>query len=563
MKRSPARRAPYRGNYYYRDGRKLPLVKVPDTFALRFKAGQLPAQLRAWARERVAPIALEQTYGAKRLATYRVPAPARDRTMEAFRRDPRTQYCTHVYHRKGATVAEPLVLTDEIVVQFQKGLSRPALRKLCRERGIELVEPVLGLANGYFCLVTAAAGENALKVANRLVEEGLALAAEPNFLRRMARRLPKSAIGNPQSEIPNDPLFPRQWHLENTGRNGAKRGADVKAIEAWTLTKGSRRITIAVIDDGFDLGHPDLSDRGKIVAPYDFGEDDLDPSPGLRDAHGTACAGVATAVGGNRLGVTGIAPGCRLMPIRIPLDGLDEAAIARAFRWAAARGADVISCSWGPADGTGVKEPLPLIVKAAIDQAVEKGRKGRGCVICFAAGNGDEPVELDGYASYLKVIAVAATTDQDRRAWYSDYGKAISIAAPSSGGRNGIWTTDVQGRRGYNPRDDWTGDFGGTSAACPLVAGVAALVLSVNPGLTAPEVRDVLQSTADKVDPRGGRYDARGWSAYYGYGRVNAARAVREARVRRKRPRRGLVLAARPTAVRLPVWELEQRIRDG
>ncbi len=524
-KKRTKRRAPYRGNYFYRDGQKLSLVKVPDTFALRLRQGRLSAQVRAWARERVAPVALEQAYGAKRLATYRVPAPARDRTMEALRRDPRTQYCTHVYRRKGATGAEPLVLTDEIVVQFQKGRSRPALHELFRARGMALVESVPGLANGYLCRVTAAAGENALKVANRLVEEGLALAAEPNFLRRMARRLAKL-------RPPNDPLFPRQWHLENTGRNGATRGADVRAMEAWTLTRGSRRITIAVIDDGFDLGHPDLTGRGKIVAPYDFGEEDPDPSPGLRDAHGTACAGVATAVGGNHLGVTGIAPGCRLLPIRIPMDGLDEAAIARAFRWAADRGADVISCSWGPADGTGIREPLPLIVKAAIDQAVEKGRKGRGCVICFAAGNGDEPVELDGYASYPAVIAVAATTDQDRRAWYSDYGRAISVAAPSSGGRNGIWTTDVRGRRGYNPRDDWTGDFGGTSAACPLVAGIAALVLSVNPKLTAPEVRDVLQSTADKVDSRGGRYDARGWSPYYGYGRANAARAVQEAKRR-------------------------------
>ncbi len=181
-----------------------------------------------------------------------------------------------------------------------------------------------------------------------------------------------------------------------------------------------------------------------------------------------------------------------------------------------------------------MKEPIPLIVKAAIDQAVEKGRKGRGCVIFFAAGNGDESVELDGYASYPKVIAVAATTDQDRRAWYSDYGKAISVAAPSSGGRNGIWTTDVRGRRGYNPRGDWTGEFGGTSAACPLVAGVAALVLSANPKLTAQEVRQLLEATADKVDPKGGRYDASGWSPWYGYGRVNALRAVREARARKK-----------------------------
>lgn len=526
-KRRGAREEPYRGNYFYREGEKHALVKAPDTFALRLREGRLPAQVATWAGERVAAVRLERAYGAKRLATYRVAARARDRTMDTLRRDPRTQYCTHVYHRRAARIPDALVLTNEIVVQFAKGRSRAAIRRLCRTRGIELAERVPGLANGWLCRVTAAAGVNALKVANRLVEERHALAAEPNFLRRMARRAGRPFV------VPNDPLFPRQWHLDNPGRDGATRGADVKALEAWAVTKGSGRVRIAVIDDGFDLGHPDLSGRGKVVAPYDFGVDDPDPSPGLRDAHGTACAGVATAVGGDRVGVTGIAPGCRLMPIRLALDGLDEGMIARAFRWAADRGADVVSCSWGPADGTGVREPLPLVVKAAIDRAVARGRRGRGCVVCWAAGNGDESVDLDGYASYPKVIAVAATTDADRRAWYSDYGRAISVAAPSSGGRHGIWTTDVRGRRGYNAKGDWTGDFGGTSAACPLVAGVAGLVLSVNPRLTAAEVRGILEATAEKVDRRGGRYDGRGWSPYYGWGRVDAGRAVREAQARR------------------------------
>ncbi|HEV8663503.1 MAG TPA: S8 family serine peptidase [Candidatus Methylomirabilis sp.] len=540
MGRSPRGRRRYRGNYFYRDGQKFPLTKLPDAFALRLREGRLPAELRAWTRagERLPPVALDRAYGRKRLATYRVrgAAAARDRAMDALRRDGRTQYCTHVYRRRRARAPDPLILTDEIVVQFKPDLTGRRLRSLCRERGIVLDEPIPGLENGYLCRVTRAAGENALKVANRLYEEGVALAAEPNFLRRLARRGGGGRRSRGGRVVPNDPLFPKQWHLHNTGQGGARAGADVKALAAWEVTKGSPRVTIAVIDDGFDLGHPDLRGRGKIVAPYDFGEDDPDPSPALEDAHGTACAGVATAVGGDGVGVIGIAPRCRLMPIRLSLEGLDEAAIARAFRWAAGHGAAVISNSWGPPDGTGVKEPLPLIVRAAMDQAVGKGRGGRGCVICFAAGNGDESADLCGYANYPKVIAVAATTDQDRRAWYSDFGKAISVAAPSSGGRNGIWTTDVRGRRGYNPEGDWTGEFGGTSAACPLVAGVAALVLSVNPSLTAAEVRQVLEATADKVDPGWGRYDARGHSRYYGYGRVNAGRAVREAQARRRRP---------------------------
>ncbi len=112
--------APYRGNYYYRDGQRLALEKAPDAFALRLKEGRLPAQVGSWIKERIAPVTLDRTYGAKRLATYRVLAPELERTMEALRRDPRTQYCTHVYHRKGAKVIEPLVLGDEIVVHFGK-----------------------------------------------------------------------------------------------------------------------------------------------------------------------------------------------------------------------------------------------------------------------------------------------------------------------------------------------------------------------------------------------------------------------------------------------------------
>lgn len=234
VKRRAAQKDPYRGGYFYREGEQHALVKAPDAFALRLRAGRLPAQVASWSREPVAPVRLERAYGAKRLATYRVPARARDRTMDALRRDARTQYCTHVYHRRGARVPEPLVLADEIVVQFPTRRSRTAIRRLCRTKGIALAERVPGLENAWLCRVTAAAGENALKVANRLVEEGHALAAEPNFLRRMARR-------GARPFVPNDPLFARQWHLDNPGRDGATRGADVKALEAWTVTKGSAR----------------------------------------------------------------------------------------------------------------------------------------------------------------------------------------------------------------------------------------------------------------------------------------------------------------------------------
>jgi len=311
---------------------------------------------------------------------------------------------------------------------------------------------------------------------------------------------------------------------------------------------------LAVIDDGVDIDHVEFAGPGKLVAPRDVTQDSDDPRPGRGDDHGTACAGVACAAG--RDGASGVAPDARLMAVRLasPLGSMDE---AEAFDWAADHGADVITCSWGPADGRwwDAADPvhqqrvaLPDSTRLGMQYAVAKGRAGKGCVICFAAGNGNESVDNDGYASSPMVIAVAACNDTSKRSVYSDFGRAVWCAFPSSDFENpdthhpaprtpGIWTTDRSGNAGYNPggadrgdaAGDYTNDFGGTSSASPGVAGVAALVLARNPALTREQVRDILKATADRIDLTGGKYDAGGHSAFYGYGRVNALHAVKAA----------------------------------
>jgi subtilisin family serine protease len=148
--------------------------------------------------------------------------------------------------------------------------------------------------------------------------------------------------------------------------------------------------------------------------------------------------------------------------------------------------------------------------------ATDKGRDGRGCLICWAAGNGAESVDNDGYASYERVIAVAACNDSGTRSLYSDFGDAVWCCFPSNHGEEsltpGIWTTDRGGRDGYNPGNTTLGDpagnytssFGGTSSACPGVAGVAALVLSRNGDLRWDDVRDLLKRSCDRIDEAGG-----------------------------------------------------------
>jgi hypothetical protein len=222
----------------------------------------------------------------------------------------------------------------------------------------------------------------------------------------------------------------------------------------------------------------------------------------------------------------------------------------------------VISCSWGPADGDWsnpndpihkINFPLPDSARLAIDYALKNGRKGKGCVIVWAAGNGNESVDLDGYAAHAPIIAVAACNDRGRRSVYSDFGKAIWCAFPSNDifAPNleptrpltpGIWTTDRVGSKGYNvgvtnaentigdKEGNYTATFGGTSSACPGVAGVAALMLSANPALSASQVKTLIKTACDKIDPSGGNYNAQGHSQLYGYGRINALKAVQNAK---------------------------------
>src|SRR4029077_4663055 len=353
-------------------------------------------------------------------------------------------------------------------------------------------------------------------------------------------------------------VFAQQWHLRKTTINGLTVDAHANVEAAHQVTRGEG-VTIAIIDDGVDIDHPEFASAGKIVAPRDATlltdnprpKDLFGTGPDNGDNHGTACAGVATGNGAR--GASGVAPAAKLMPIRLA-SGLGSQREGDAFFWAAEPGADVISGSWGPEEGRGWKldDPkhrqfvaLPASTRLAIDRVTTTGRGGKGCVVLFAAGNGNESVDNDGYASYAKVTAVAACNDTGRRSVYSDFGNAVWCAFPSNDIEYapfsqpkpltaGIWTVDRSGSAGYNTGTNADGDaeglftdsFGGTSSACPGAAGGAALVLSVNPVLKWNEVKDLLKRACDRIDPQGGQYDAAGHSAKYGYGRLNARTAV-------------------------------------
>ncbi|MDB5583155.1 MAG: hypothetical protein JWR80_8331 [Bradyrhizobium sp.] len=455
-----------------------------------------------------------------------------DQHLNVLRHDPAVAVGTHVFHTSGDGV--PFVPTGTVFVAFKKGSSEAEKDKLIEDHKLQILE---SRDHDELIVKVTTDSENPLKTAASLQKSSLVDIAEPEF----------ATPGSLKAFIPPSDLFlSDQWHLRNTGNHrgttvGFKVGADARVIDAWATaeTLGDPMVVLAVVDDGFDLAHPDLSGPGKIVHPWDFTRSTSSPIPDAnsQDWHGTACAGVATgrAAGGNILGA---APGATLMPVRWG-PSLSDTQIENWFKYVTERGAWVVSCSWG---ALASNFPLSTRASRAISKCASQGRSGKGSVIVFAAGNSNHNINdpeggtVDGFAIHVDVIAVSASTSKDQRSNYSNFGSEIWVCAPSSGsGGWGILTSDVTGAAttagittplGYDP-SDYTADFGGTSSACPLVAGVCALILSANPDLRATDVRKILKDTARKI---GAPADYKlGHSQNFGYGCVDANAAVKAA----------------------------------
>jgi len=476
----------------------------------------------------------------REVEVYRVDAKSRDKAMEILRgQNADAEWCAHVYHLPGDPESL-MVPTDTIYVELSPDAQPDDLNELLEEHRLEVTPAGSDEPDGFVLRLTSASTANPIRIANALREKDAIALAETDFAMKIQMHAYR----------PTDTLFPDQWHLENRGGVGMTAGADVKAPDAWDITRGDRSIRVCVMDDGVDIEHPDFAAPGKVVAAYDFGQNDVDPTPvSSDDNHGTACAGVAVA-DENGTGCVGSAPGCALMPYRTS-GMISDSTIRALFDTARENGADVISCSWGVAAKF---FSLSTRMINVIRRAAREGRSGRGCVIVFASGNEASPVDgrkngqrvRSGFAIHPDVIAVNASTSRDVQSHYSNFGRETWICAPSSGaGGRRVVTTDRRGSAGYQAGDYTTvNGFGGTSSSCPLVAGICALMLSRNPDLTSLEVKEILRDTADKIDPEHGNYDADGHSKMYGYGRVNAFRALEEVQRR-----------IAPRATRRVAWE--------
>jgi subtilisin family serine protease len=545
-----------------RGGEELILEKVSDRFTIR-PTKNLSAQELGLPNY----VSWRRSIPQAQLEVFAVSPNQLDAAMAIARASQNVAFASHVYQIQNSPGTH-VYLGDQITIQFAAWVDLAKIKTITTTINLVEDKPVIGLPNTFVYLISKQATENPVKITNRLQGLSEVLAAEPNII----------ILQEPHYR-PRDTLYPQQWYLNNNGGNLLTISSHIAVEKAWDITRGVRSVVVAVVDDSFDLNHPDFQGSGKIVAPRNLKDKNSLPLSNEKEAsHGTACAGVAVAEE-NGTGIVGVAPGCALMPIRTT-GFLDDESIEQIFDWAITKGASVISCSWG---ASAVYFPLSLRQRAAITRAATQGRNGKGCVILFAAGNANRPIDgtinernwvkdvlsgntkwLSGFAVHPDVITVAASTSMGKKAAYSNWGKNISVCAPSNNAPPGMWfqttgyvytmpaiatslpglgvlTTDQLAAAGYD-KSDFTSDFGGTSSATPVVAGVAALILSANPDLTAKQVKNILQETADKVvdpdsDPqlglREGTYDNNGHSQWFGYGKVNAFRAVQAAQKQR------------------------------
>ena len=311
-----------------------------------------------------------------------------------------------------------------------------------------------------------------------------------------------------------DPVYLDQWHL-----------VDANVEPAWNAGFTGVGVNIAIVDDGMQHTHPDLSAQYKAALSHDYNGDaplfaeDGDPEDplGHQDYHGTASAGIAAAdYNGNSLpdscGV-GVAYDAGLSGLRLIAAPSTPDQVARALNFGmnpASSGADfnsIYNNSWGPADD--MTEPLVgpgTLELAALQTGVTSGRNGKGSIYVWAAGNGlafKDNVNYDGYANSRYTIAVGAVDHLGAQAPYSEPGAAMLVTAPGGiSGPNGIVTTDLLGHFGYSFDTGCTeGNFDGTSASAPIVSGVVALMLDANPNLGWRDVQNILARTAVQNDP--------------------------------------------------------------
>jgi len=569
-----ARATAANGVYTYRGGRKIPLQKDPTRFVVR----ALP--------DAVTNLGAQRTQISSSSTRVNVRAADLEKRMALGRAIAPTH---HAYQR--ADSQADFLITDRVLIRLKPGHDDSTEIDALAGKYALLVRERLG-PREFLVQLTNDTGMNPVKLVVALTEgEPAVEMAENDLNQHMTRRL----------TLPTDTHYLRCWHLHgNFPHAEVDPRASARCEQAGQRldSYGSRDVVVAVTDDGCRLDHGDFNNDKFAGWGYFQGTrlvKNIDPDAlgaSMYQAganHGTSCAGVAAGEADGVLTV-GAAPGCRLLPIKWESNDtslfVSDSKLLTVLTWIADK-ADVVSNSWGIVPDN---QFAAMVTERIAQLAQNGGRRGRGIVFLWAAGNEDCPIEFNGnldipytdgwnasgnwvgvqkarrfrnsLVALPGVMHIAALASNGQRSHYSNYGTGIDITAPSSNS-HAFWRMSVPGigvvaATGEGQR--YTVAFGGTSSATPLVAGVAGLVISANPLLTAAEVCAILRRTASKnldftpyprtppasFDPSptwdispvppfaSGAFTNVGhadgtWSPWFGHGKVDAEAAVVEA----------------------------------
>lgn len=428
----------------------------------------------------------------------------------------------------------------EVLVRFKDGLPPTLPRSLIAAQGLRVKRTIprfgihlLAVPEGHeLSTVTALRSDARVEYAELNYR---IYAPEPRAAPLL--QMPTLAAPAAMQVTPDDPLYANwQWNLNNTGQSGGTPDADIDAPEAWDITTGSHEIIIAVLDSGVDLEHPDLADKlwtnpGEIpgngldddgnkkaddVHGWDFVNWDNDPQDDPL-GYGTSVAGVAAATTNNSQGIAGVSWGVRIMPLKVLENrGGSFFDVILGINYAVEKGARVINMSFVSSRRY---DPLQQVIELAHENygilfVAMAGDCGDGCFIRETYE--DNPILYP--AAFDHVIAVGATNQGDEREAFSEWGSYLDVMAPGRLIPAPWWDPSREDPHIY-------GLFTSTVVAAPHVSGLAALIWSVNPGLSPDEVEDIIKASADQVGPE--PTDESGRNDLYGYGRINAETALR------------------------------------
>jgi len=422
---------------------------------------------------------------------------------------------------------EDIMITNTIIMAFNPNkVDLDKSRKFIKAHNIKILEEYV-FPDNTVQLLTLEKGKHTLEFANQLYELGESLYTQPNIISYAENHY-----------TPNDDSLSTQWYLSNDGSNwNGTVDADADLLEAWDITTGSAKVKVAVLEGGgFDYNHPDA----RVSQPFDAANNDFDPAPqNANDNHGTAVMGCVAANSDNTIGIAGTGYNSITIPITIGIVNsngsnftLSDISITRTanhvINVVSGEGVFVVTNSWGGGVVTAAQ-------RAAYDNMIINSRNGLGAVVMASSGNSDLNNNIQFPALHPGVMAVGSSSPCDTRKssnscdgenwWGSDWGDSLNIMAPGVK----IQTLDRSGAAGYSTTN-YVPDFNGTSSACPIAAGITALVFSMDRCMTRQEVEGIICSTTDKIDTTTYNNVANRpygtWSRFTGYGRINAFKAV-------------------------------------